>query len=244
MTNEQAKLLLQAYRPGGQDARDPLYAAALEQVRLVPELGRWFEAEQSLDAAISAKFKEQPVPSDLESNILAVESIRPSAPRWQRKSWLAAAALVALLAVAALWLPSRHTSQFEAYRDNMTDFLNTRFDHLDFKARNVEELKQFLAQHGAPSAFVLPGGMSDLPGHGCRVLSWEARTVSLLCFHLADNNQIHLFVIQGTKFSKAPPAGAVQFASSGGWTTASWHRGNTTYLLAGNGDQDYLQKYL
>ncbi len=244
MTNAQAKLLLQAYRPGGQDARDPLYAAALEQVQLDPQLARWFEAEQSLDAAITAKFKEQPVPSDLQSNILAVESIRPSARRWRRKSWLAAAALVTLLAVAAFWLPRRPTSQFEAYRDNMTDFLNNRFDHLDFQARDVQELKRFLAQRGAPNDFALPAGMSDLPGQGCRVLSWDGRTVSLLCFHLADNKEIHLFVIQGAKFRKAPPAGSVQFVSNGGWTTASWHRGNTTYLLAGNGNQGYLQKYL
>ena len=244
MTNEQAKLFLQAFRPGGQDVHDPLYVEALEQVRRDPDLARWFEAEQSLDAAIGEKFKEQPIPSDLQSKILAVESVRPLASQWRRTSWLAAAALLALLAIAAFWLPSRPTSQFGAYRDSMTDFLSARFDHLDFKARDVTQLKQFLAQRGAPSDFVLPNGLSELPSYGCRVLTWDGHMVSLICFHLAGNKQIHLFVIQGTKFAEAPPTSSFQFASSSGWTTASWQRGNTAYLLAGSGDRAYLQKYL
>lgn len=244
MTNEQAKLILQAYRPGGQDAHDPLYAEALAQARCDPGLARWFEAEQSLDAAIGEKFREQPVPSHLESDILALATLRRPEPWWRRTSWMAAAALVALLALAALWWPGRRQGQLAAYRDNMTDFLNRRFDHLDFKARRVTELKQFLAQRGAPGDFALPAGLSELPGYGCRVLAWEGRTVSLICFHLADKKQIHLFVIQGPKFRDAPPAGSVQFASSSGWTTASWRQGDTTYLLAGKGGQAALQKHL
>ena len=55
MNNEEAKLILQAYRPGGQDANDPRFREALEQARRDPELARWFANEQALDSRISTK---------------------------------------------------------------------------------------------------------------------------------------------------------------------------------------------
>lgn len=70
------------------------------------------------------------------------------------------------------------------------------------------------------------------------------QTMAFHIFHLTDNEQIHLFVIQGTKFADAPPSGSVRFASSSGWITANWRQGDTTYLLAGKGDQAALQQYL
>ncbi len=245
MSHEQTKLTLQVYRPGGQDAQDALFADALDQVRRDPELTRWFEAEQSLDEAIGEKFKGQSVPHHLESDILAVGAALRPTPWWQRKSWMAAAALVLVLAVAAFWLPTRSSKpNFATYRESMTDFLSTRFDRLDFKAQDLVQLKQFLAQRGAPSEFILPAGMNGLPSHGCRVLDWDGRTVSLVCFHLRGGKEIHLFVMQGTKFADPPRQDSVQFASSGRWTTASWRRGQTTYLLAGNGDRAFVEKYL
>jgi len=40
MNNQEAKFILAAYRPGGQDASDPLFAEALEQVRRDPDWQR------------------------------------------------------------------------------------------------------------------------------------------------------------------------------------------------------------
>ena len=54
MNNQEAKLILQAYRPGGRDTFDPLFAEALEQARRDPELQKWFaERKQALDYANS-----------------------------------------------------------------------------------------------------------------------------------------------------------------------------------------------
>ena len=39
ITNESAKFVLNAYRPNGADARDPIFRAALEQAARDPELG-------------------------------------------------------------------------------------------------------------------------------------------------------------------------------------------------------------
>jgi len=43
MDSGEAKFILSAYRPEGQDASDPRFAEALEQVRRDPILQRWFE---------------------------------------------------------------------------------------------------------------------------------------------------------------------------------------------------------
>jgi len=245
MNNQEAKFILAAYRPGGQDASDPLFAEALEQVRRDPELATWFEAEQHFDAAMSEKLKGEPVPPELRSNVLAAGKIvRPS--HWLRpRAWMAAAAaFLILLAAGSLWFSTRAQSNFTAYRDTMTDFLNNRFDHLDFKAKDVAQLQNWLAGQGAPADFVVPGGMRDLPSHGCRVLDWDGRKVSLVCYHLANRKEIHLFVIRDARFADGPPKGSFRFVSSGGWTTASWKQGNKTLLLAGKGDEAAIRKYL
>ena len=156
----------------------------------------------------------------------------------------AAAAFLILLAVGSLWFSTRAQSNFTAYRDTMTDFLNNRFDHLDFKAKDVAQLQNWLAGQGAPADFVVPEGMRDLPSHGCRVLDWDGRKVSLVCYHLAKRKEIHLFVIRDTRFADGPPKGSFRFVSSGGWTTASWKQGNKTLLLAGKGDEAAIRKYL
>jgi|GEM_PF-6936734 len=81
MNDAEAKLILQAYRPGGQDANDPKFRAALEQAQRDPELARWFANEQALDSLISAKVKSAiATPAHLKSQLLAqTKIIRPVA---------------------------------------------------------------------------------------------------------------------------------------------------------------------
>ncbi len=72
MNNQEAKLILQACRPGGQDASDPMFAEALEQVRGDPELQQWFADQCAYDARIGSKLKEAiPIPPDLKASLLA-----------------------------------------------------------------------------------------------------------------------------------------------------------------------------
>ena len=49
MDNNDAKLILQVYRSGGEDASDPFFAEALEQARLDPALRTWFAEQQAKD---------------------------------------------------------------------------------------------------------------------------------------------------------------------------------------------------
>ena len=53
MDEQEARLILQGYRPGGQDQSDPHFSEALQEVMRNPELAQWFADEQAFDQAIA-----------------------------------------------------------------------------------------------------------------------------------------------------------------------------------------------
>jgi len=78
MDNREAKFILGAYRPNGQDAGDPRFSEALEQARRDPILERWFLDSLAFDAAITEKLRATEVPPGLRESILAgVKVSRP-----------------------------------------------------------------------------------------------------------------------------------------------------------------------
>ena len=98
MTNQDAKLVLSAYRPNGADARDPFFEQALEQAKLDPELREWFVKQRAFDRVIVAKLRTIEPPTGLNSQILAgLQAVR--VPRHSVSPWftVAAALLVAMM---------------------------------------------------------------------------------------------------------------------------------------------------
>jgi hypothetical protein len=98
---DDAQFLLGAYRPGGQDARDPQFAESLVRVRDDPALARWFEAEQAFDAGVSAKLRAVPVPPDLRWQLLVGQKLSQRRRGWRRVEVLGLAAGVLVLLVVA-----------------------------------------------------------------------------------------------------------------------------------------------
>src|SRR5207249_674724 len=95
--NREAKFILNAYRPAGQDASDPRFAEAFEQARRDPGLDRWFSESIAFDTAMTEKLRALEVPPDLRENILA--GVKVSRPlRWSKPfiKWAIAAALISL----------------------------------------------------------------------------------------------------------------------------------------------------
>jgi hypothetical protein len=100
--NEQARLLLSAYRPGGSDAKDPAFVEALAQAQRDPQLRAWLEDSQHFDRAISERLRSLDVPPDLRATILAgVRLSRP--PRWWQSPRLWAIAATFAIAATATW---------------------------------------------------------------------------------------------------------------------------------------------
>ena len=96
ITNESAKFVLNAYRPNGADAQDPVFRAALEQAARDPELAAWFKEQRTFDSLIAGKLAEFEPPASLYATILAGISNRSPMRRFNIRPLLALAAVLVL----------------------------------------------------------------------------------------------------------------------------------------------------
>jgi hypothetical protein len=240
MNNEAAKLMLQAYRADGQDARDPRFREALEQVQRDPELAQWFANERALDSRIGAKLRTSaPAPAGLKAQLLAQRKIVRPVIWWQRPAArYAMAACFALIATFAVWFGFLHEgaieargNTFAAYRDGMADFAGNRLKRLEFRTRDVAEVKRWFAEKESIAELTFPKGLEGKPSLGCRVLDWNGRKVSLVCFELGNRKKFHLLAVDSSIFENAP-GGSPEFSRVAGVVTASWSHAGKTYVLA------------
>lgn len=234
MNNAEAKLILQAYRPGGQDANDPRFREALEQAQRDPELARWFANEQALDSRISTKVKASITPpAHLKSQLLAQRKIIRPVAWWKMPAWqLAAAACLALVVtIAVVWLKPARSTGFTQYRSEMAEFAGKKLDRLDLMSRDAAEVRRWLAQKESHGDLVIPAGLDGRPSLGCRLLDWKGHKVSLVCFELENKQVAHLLVVDSAAFKDAPTESPV-FNQVGDVATASWSRSGKTYIVA------------
>ncbi len=240
MTNDEAKFLLRCYRPGGPDAADPQFAAALEQARQDPALRRWLEREQALDRAVAERLADVTPPPHLRTTILAGARASRSRPV-ARRTWLLAAAIAAvLLAVAAV-------VRVSAPRDLPVD----RF--VELAARDVA-LNHRLMYHPRPNHVSLwlertdtriGAGLPKEPGElrdsGCRAVSFAGVEVFEICFDRIDG--YHLFVARRRDLVGPMPDG-IRYLAHDRLATATWADARYVYVLASEAGIDALRRVL
>lgn len=89
MNEQKTKWMLQAYRPGGQDAANPVFAEALEKVGKHPELQEWFRKERIFDLHVRTKLHDAiPMPSTLKANLLTLRKVATRTPGRRYPTWL------------------------------------------------------------------------------------------------------------------------------------------------------------
>jgi hypothetical protein len=239
-------LILQAYRCGGQDASDPLFAEALEQARRDPELQKWFAEENALDARIQTSLQtEVPVPRELKSNLLALgKIIRPTPWRWFRPMKLAAAAAVLLLLglAAFLFLPQK-PARLASFRETMARYSLQQQGHVAYESHDMAKIRQWLQDRGIETKIELPATLPGKAAQGCRVVDWNGQKATMICFVLDSGEHMDLFVIDRAGLPDFPDAHSPQFAEAPGLMTAIWGHGGKIYLLTG-ADNKRLQKLL
>ena len=250
MNNREAKKILALYRPGSIDASEPCFAEALELARRDPELKTWFENHCTDYLALRAKLKQIPVPHDLRDRIIA-KSGSPGRSRpasrtniwWRQPAFLGAAAVIVfLLALTALWPGSRPDSSLVAFRARMVRAI--RDYRMDLVTTNLGEIRQYLTAGQYDAGYVLPGSLEKLPGSGCAKLTWQGKKVSMICFDAGDKEDLYLFVVERSELKNPPPLGAPQISKVNKIITASWSAGGRTYLLAAKGDENFIRKFL
>ncbi|MGJ8677958.1 MAG: hypothetical protein ACSHX0_10610 [Akkermansiaceae bacterium] len=72
MDKQQAKFILQSFRPDGADATDSTFTEALRLAAQDRELGEWLVNERAEDAAFATALNEVAIPAELRLQILAV----------------------------------------------------------------------------------------------------------------------------------------------------------------------------
>lgn len=242
MNSQEARHLLEVFRPNGADEADPRFAEALQQVERDPELARWFHEQQRFDGSVAASLRSVPAPADLKQLILASRKVvRP--PFWH--DWrvrAAAAAAVFVLAITGGAMATAKPVPFAKFRSALIEQAWAAETHLDFESTDVARVKQWLVRNYAPANFKLPPGLQSARVHGCRIVEVDGHRVPMIC--LGDGpKHLHLFVLDGTQLTQAPTDGAPDFEKCGVWKTASWQHGETTYVLSGMNYHTFVNKF-
>ena len=254
MDNNHAKLILQAYRPGGKDASDPFFAEALEQARLDPSLGIWLAEQQAKDERIREALQVIVPPHDLRDMILRTQKVAqfPSATsrrKTQSVTLLAIAASLLFLLVAAGLLHQgidrnrAHTSTFAAVTQQILDL--KRHDQVSLGELNSDpaKLRSWLAQRGTPSDFKVPPGLRGVPSLGCQSYNLDGVKVSLVCFALGPDQFVHVFVMDRDALTDAPTEATPTVRTDGGIAVITWSAGGKSYVVMGNNvNEDILRR--
>jgi hypothetical protein len=253
MTKEQAKQVLQLYRPGSADAGDPEFAEALKLCERDAELKEWFGSHCALYTALRSKFKRIAVPEGLKEQIIAERQAHRPTPLWQKAVLLAGAC--AALALMASWLfqniTPRERHDFAAYRNYMGSFAARAYS-MDDLTNNLDQIRLFLADKKAIADYVLPENLKkNASAAGCVSTKWQGQNVSMICFQSGrplppgQQSDLWLFISDRTIAKDAPAVATPRVEKSNGFVTASWTVGNRTYVLATEGnDKQLLGKFL
>lgn len=235
MNPVRAREILAAYRAGKDPATDPEVAAALALLEQDGELARWFEHEQALDAALRRKLQEIPVPSGLEARILAGRPKRVTRLAWWRSPSLlsAAAALLVVIGVSAVWLAPRESASWGDYQAQVVRGVTEPYT-LDIETRSQTQVRERMAAAGYPSRYRVPPGLADYPLEGGLKLQWRDRKVSVACFGSDEEHKpdVWLIVSSRTKLPGAPATATPEFGAIGNTRIARWADEDHFYIVA------------
>lgn len=254
MDNQQAKLILSAYRPGGEDATDPFFAEALEQVRRDPDLGRWLAGQRDFDRSMHSAVQSIAPPAGLREQLLITMQIaRPdaAAPQlrrfWSRPApWLAMAASILILLGIGVLFHAQQPAPLSAGHliDEIFDLKQSDRISLGKMGGGMDELRTWLARQGSPSDFDVPAGLEALGGIGCQTFAVRGHKVSLVCFMLDKERVVHFFVMDSSGIEH-PPGLEPDFIQRHGLAAATWSAGGRTYLVVGeNVDEEILRRLI
>jgi hypothetical protein len=155
----------------------------------------------------------------------------------------AAAAVVMLIGLSALWLAApEEEDSFDTYRSRMVSSVLRQY-RMDIETSDKARIREFLAKNDAPAEYVLAGDLEALPAIGGGVLSWRDRRVSMVCLDGGEEGTVFLFVVDRSAVRHPPPL-RPRYERVSRLTTASWSDAERAYVLATHGDEDALQDLL
>jgi hypothetical protein len=116
---------------------------------------------------------------------------------------------------------------------------------LDLRSSDLAELLSWLQEARAPQAG--PDGLhtpQDVSPIGCKTFEWFGNRFSVVCYYDRGKRGVHLFSIHGRALENAPPEGEPSLLTLGGLATASWSRGEMSFVLVGGTPGMDLNRFL
>jgi hypothetical protein len=258
VNRDEAKIILQIYRPGTADAQDPQIAAALALAKSDPELARWLEEHGARQIALREKFRQIEIPAGLKEQIISERAVFAKRNSRREKILIVAAVTaiaVSLAVIVALYFPrggngNQNNSNTLANYENQMAGIATSGYAMNFTTNDLTQIRAYLAQNAAPSDYALPAPLEKTAATGCAIEGWQGKNVSMICFRtgkpLPPNRQgdLWLFVVDRASVKGAPAAASPQFAKVNQLVTATWSQDGKLYLLATQGDEEEIRKFL
>jgi hypothetical protein len=245
MSNDEAKFVLQAYRPSGHDANEPAMAAALAQAKNDPAVGAWFAREQTHAAVMARKLRELAPPSDLRDAILAgARATERAAPRGSRRGfpvWFGVAAGVAAVIAITIGVWPRNAGA----ADEMTAFAlhDVQYGRHGSHGDEAHALQVKLANPDTRLAPGIPVDLATLEKTGCRTLRVAGHDVIEVCFKRGEA-EFHCYIGHARDFPSASGGEAMTFVQRAGLTAASWSRGTEHFVVVTEAGLDAVKRLL
>ena len=248
MTNDEAKFMLQGYRPNGSDANDPAIAEALAQAERDPTLRAWFEREQHFDSAIADGLKATAVPHGLRESILAGTKLsnarRPafSVPWW---AGMAAAVVLTFGTLAVIQLVKTPAQELASVGDVVNvawaemNGAHPRSKHADA----FGEVGTWLENPETRMRDGMPLELQTLIDKGCRSQRIAGALVVEVCFR-RNGTVFHVYVSPRDSFRDRGLDTDPTFQQKGEFVTASWADDRFVYVLASKHGSDGLRAIL
>ncbi len=199
MDNQTAKEILSAYRPGGEDATDPLFKDALAQCERDPHMRIWFAEQRAFDERIESALQSIRAPESGKHAILALSRAEQgSAPKkrsfgLRRRARMALAACLLVAFVSVVSIQSIHPENQTSSPRELTEMVASAMP-LEFRHADSARVLDWLKERGAPVSPALASKITAIPAAGCRIFEMpDGGKVSLICLQI-DRELVHVFV--------------------------------------------------
>lgn len=268
MNSQEARLILCACRPDGQDQEDPSMRNALDLAEQDAQIAAWFAREQTLDGAVSAKVCSIKVPEGLRAEILAGARVTRPQVFWRRISTLSTAAAAVSLAALVVWnleapksvngLPSFAGGGLTgpakvATLANFRGDVASAFAKMqevgftpDLRTNNPAQVNSYFKERIGVSTVPDVGQVVDQLGDarlfGCRIVDWRGHKVSMLCLNRGGEDA-HLFVIHREALTQMEDISPKSIGMESGYPVAAWRDANNAYVLVGHKPTTDLKKF-
>ena len=252
MTRNEAKAILLLCRPDTADAEDPQVAEALAAARQDQELADWLERQRAEQRLLRQQFRKFTAPAGLKEQIISEQAAQKTrTSRWPKVAVPALAALAVAIALATVWLALRGPAEntLAIYQNRMAG-IALRGYAMDLVTNDTASIRAFLAQHHAPSDFVLPKPLQKTTLAGCAVEDWQGVKVSMICFRTGkpmakdSASDLWLFIVDRSAVKHVSDSGTPDIATVNRLITATWSAGNKLYLLGTEGDATAIRQFL